>query len=147
MLEAQGADGSAAVEGNGRSVEGEKGITGKGVNVVDILVDGQGIVGGAVAEGEKDIIIDGVNGTVSLESKGLIGGSIVTEGCLVNRSVTGVEDCERGGGILTSCGENNASVFAMYSVGTGYINDQRYGLRMHDTLKRKSEAFPFTSRK
>ena len=50
------------VECNDRSVEGETGITGEGVNVVDILLDGLGIVGGAVAEG-KDTV-DGVNETV-----------------------------------------------------------------------------------
>ena len=72
---------------------------------------------------------------------------MVTKGCLVDRSVKGVEGCERGGDILASCGEKNASVFAVYSVGTGRIYDQRYGLRMHDTLQQKSEAFPFNSRR
>lgn len=145
LLKSQGTDGRAAVEGNGRSVEGEKGIIGEGVSVVDILLDDQGIVGGAVAEGEKDIIVDGVNETISFKSKELIGGSMVTKGCLVDRFVKGVEDCERSGDILTSWGENNASVSAVSSVGTRYtISSTDLGCMIHCNRK---AGFLFASRR
>jgi hypothetical protein len=91
LFEAKGLGGSAVLEDPGRSVEGPKDIIGARVEVVDKLLEGQWIVGSVAVdgndrsvEGEENIIVDEVNETISLDSKGLIGGRKVTEGCLVD---------------------------------------------------------------
>ena len=71
------------------------------------MLDGSGTVGAVLAEGkdrsdegEKGIVVDGVNETIWFDSKGFIGGSMVTEGCLVDRSVEKANDSKDFGDIL-----------------------------------------------